>query len=830
VVVALCLHAVTARGGTPDPIASGWRAQALANAHPPTSLQNNLVAGALARRDAATAQWRAAVAGHRRHPRTTPRPDPLAKPEYVVVWAGHANASDENGQSGQQDAGDLLSQPGSTGSDANGRFVPGLDGFVVLDARRRNVDGTPNPAYGKVANFVQLPIPWGVEAEPHHMQYQWDDGEPLLAGGLFNSTTFVVNVKQIPQLALQSTLPPQAAPHGSVPDAYDAAGKGRFIGTYMGGPTQNYAGSPGEVVVFKRDPKKGYVVASETAGGAVDGRDRGNGHGVPEPCGRDEAAPLNTCSNPHGIQVRPDLGRMVTSDYAEPKMVVLDPVKPSGGDFFRPTVRVWDTSNVDHPKLLSVAHMTHGWRPPNANTMHDNRGVMENAKTWPRTRRYKHALGSKGFFAGAMCGGGIFFTPDVTRLKRDSTHQWREVFDDGIALRAARHEPLDQFFEDEGPCEGGAWMQVSRNNRWLFRAVSGQAPNPENTSGRTQPVKVVYDVNVRPLIRSARDGHIACDLAHGIDTNHDGKIDVSGPLAVKRIASGRQVADCPRLTSTLTVNDTTSGGPHWGAIDNHSLTPAGSPTRLVFTDYFVARSGVDGNHRLYMANVDPRSGRLSYDRSWRDERTGQLGTNFNRNDWPGNPGAGFYKPHSMVWVCPPGICPADPAVNLRTRPQPPPPKGRPQTTWSGTCKMQGTVHIRDPYTLVPLPRRWYTTAVGSCKGTLNGRPYKGPARLHIDGRMGKPMACETGLGIHVPAYLYFHSSPRDANPTVIDMYHDETHEPTTQVVHFAGAYRGDIAGTFNVHGSPTLLLQCAGPGIGGGHFDTTLKTLSELYG
>jgi hypothetical protein len=80
------------------------------------------------------------------------------------------------------------------------------------------------------------------------------------------------------------------------------------------------------------------------------------------------------------------------------------------------------------------------------------------------------------------------------------------------------------------------------------------------------------------------------------------------------------------------------------------------PWRLVFSDYFVSRTGVDGDHRLYTVDVSP-AGQLSYDESFRDEKTGALGVNFNRRDWPGSPDAGFYKPHSMVWVCPPGICP-----------------------------------------------------------------------------------------------------------------------------------------------------------------------------
>jgi hypothetical protein len=203
-------------------------------------------------------------------------------------------------------------------------------------------------------------------------------------------------------------------------------------------------------------------------------------------------------------------------------------------------------------------------------------------------------------------------------------------------------------------------MQVSRNNRWMFRAVTGQAPNIENITDRGQRVKVIYDVNVAALVKSAQDGQIACDLGRGIDTDGDGRIDLAAADAVKRVAQGEQVADC-----TVTVDDPTSGGPHWGAIDNHSLTADGFPMRLVFADYFVARSGVDGDHRLFLVDVDPSTGKLSYDSGWRDEVTGRLGTDFNRTDWPGNPGAGFYKPHSMVWVCPPGICTADsPGVGI----------------------------------------------------------------------------------------------------------------------------------------------------------------------
>jgi hypothetical protein len=127
--------------------------------------------------------------------------------------------------------------------------------------------------------------------------------------------------------------------------------------------------------------------------------------------------------------------------------------------------------------------------------------------------------------------------------------------------------------------------------------------------------------------------------------------------------------DCPSLVDVLIVHDPTTGGPHWFATDNHTLTATGFPTRLVFNNYFVARTGVDGDHREYMVNID-RNGHMTYDQSYRDEQTGELGVDFNRRDWiPNNgvngdngyawPDGGFYKPHAMTWVCPPTDCADD---------------------------------------------------------------------------------------------------------------------------------------------------------------------------
>src|SRR5205085_10153522 len=119
---------------------------------------------------------------------------------------------------------------------------------------------------------------------------------------------------------------------------------------------------------------------------------------------------------------RPDLGRMVTNDYADARELGSDPLKTTEQHAFRPTSRIWDISNPAAPKLISVAHMPKSFKNT-PNPAHDNLGIMEGAKTYAP---------SKGMFSESMCGGGIFFLPDVTNVQPDSSSQWKQVWDDGM--------------------------------------------------------------------------------------------------------------------------------------------------------------------------------------------------------------------------------------------------------------------------------------------------------------------------------------------------------------------------------------------------------------
>ncbi len=596
------------------------RVEAINNTNDVPRVTQNLIPGALEARNLAISEFKAADA-----------PAPYSKPEYAVVWAGKNNIGDMSGNDWMRFVNQGSISPTGLIHVGTKQWLGGLDAMVVVDVRRNNVDGTPNHDYGKVVNFVQVPPPFGVEGEPHHMQYEWLPGQPVVAGHLFTDLTTIWDVGDIPQITLKNVIRPEENPEGTLPDAYDFAGD-TALGTYMGGPdVPNYGGSPGSVVVFKPDSAKGMVQVSETPSSQFGAVFRGNPGGIPEPCTLEEARPAGTCGNPHGIQARPDIGVMVTNDYADARELGSDPLKTVHQGAFRPTSRIWDISNPVAPKLVSVAHMPKSFKNT-PNPAHDNIGIMEGAKTYAP---------AKGFFSGSMCGGGIFFLPDATNVQPDSSSQWKQVWDDGMAEIQVQNRDIrsssDQATEP-GACAGGAWHQVSADNRFMFRAVGGRNPGSTNTYDNGTP-KMIYVINIEKLVQSSLDGDVDCSVDSG-----------------RELGQGRgDEADCPTLAGVITVDDNTSGGPHWGALDNHNYTPSGAPTRMMFCDYFVARTGYDGNHRCYMLNVDSQSGALSYDTAFRDEWTGALGVDFNRSDWPGHKDGGFYKPHSMVFVTPEAV-------------------------------------------------------------------------------------------------------------------------------------------------------------------------------
>jgi hypothetical protein len=530
--------------------------------------------------------------------------------EYLLVWAGDTNAADITGKEIQETR--LSVNPVRTLTQDTDK-LPGPDFLAVIDATK----GSPD--YGKVVNTATVgPL---VENEPHHMQYIFNKGDKIYAGGLFSDTTYVFDVAKLPALTLSGTNLPQDTLCGSIPDAYWVLKDHTAYGTYMGGPDapgpcvysdgsvrvgNGFGGSPGEIAHIGTDGK----TLSEMPAALPTSED-------PVKCIDLPALAISSCANPHGIQVREDLNILVASDYAEPRNIVLDPVKPPDSNIFRDTVRTFSIKDRNRPTLVSVSHLPDGPRKERNPGHEEPRGIMETTVT--------NLPGHRGAFASSMCGGVIYYTPDITA----KAPVWREVFDDTTASKAADSEVVEG-----GGCDGGGWVQTSLDDKYLYHAVIGRVPGSLDDYD-TGSAKMVYALDIQKLLRS-------------------GKAPKCSINTIAEVYSGGAEADCPKLASVLPIKDLTSGGPHWGTLDNFRLGSDGyyhqttDVRRIAISNYFVARTGVDGNHRVCMINVTAK-GKLSLDTTFRDENEGTPCVDFNRSDWPHGK-YGNAKPHSELFV------------------------------------------------------------------------------------------------------------------------------------------------------------------------------------
>ncbi|MCU1450879.1 MAG: hypothetical protein JWP02_3049 [Acidimicrobiales bacterium] len=532
--------------------------------------------------------------------------------EYLLVWAGDKNAGDTTGADIQHTP--LAVNPVKALNEDVVDAPPAPDFLAVIDA------DASSPTYGKVVNTATVgPL---VENEPHHMQYLYHKGDKIFAGGLYSDTTYVFDVSKLPALTISGVNGPLDTPCGSIPDAYWTLADHTAYGTYMGGPDlpgpcqysdgsvrvgNGFGGSPGEIVHMGPDGK----TLSEMPAATATAEDPARCPNYP--------AVVSSCANPHGVQAREDLKRLVASDYAEPRNIVLDPVKPQDPNLFRDTVRIFDITDQNRPKLSSVSVMPDGPRVERNPGHEEPRGMMEATVTnLPQHR---------GAFAESMCGGVIYYTPDITT----ANPTWREVFDDSTASKV-----LNPHITEGSGCDGGGWLQTDPTDHYLYHAVIGRNQGALEQSDPGVP-KMVYVLDIAKL--TAAGSSTRCN----IDT-------------IAEVWDGGHEGDCPTVASVQELPDGTSGGPHWGTPDNFVKDSSGGYTettairRLAVSNYFVARTGVDGNHKVCMLDVTP-TGKTSIDTSFRDENDGTPCVNFNRTNWPHGRN-GNAKPHSELFVVP----------------------------------------------------------------------------------------------------------------------------------------------------------------------------------
>ena len=156
--------------------------------------------------------------------------------------------------------------------------------------------------------------------------------------------------------------------------------------TYSDGSTRignGFAGSPGEVVRLDQNGNTLYEAPAALKGGETTQR-----------CDSIPRLSVPTCANPHGIQAREDLHTLVTSDYNEPRNIILNPVQAPSSYLRRPTVRTWDISDLDHPKLKAVSFLPDGPRVGNDR----QRLPIEGAQSlrWRQDGRELFAVGGDG--------------------------------------------------------------------------------------------------------------------------------------------------------------------------------------------------------------------------------------------------------------------------------------------------------------------------------------------------------------------------------------------------------------------------------------------------
>jgi hypothetical protein len=177
-------------------------------------------------------------------------------------------------------------------------------------------------------------------------------------------------------------------------------------------------------------------------------------------------------------------------------------------------------------------------------------------------------------------------------------------------------------------------VQTSPDDKYLYQAVIGRGPGATSPAD-TGAAKQVYMLNIAKLIKAGNN--TTCS----IDT-------------IQEVYNGGAEKECPTLSDSFHVEDNTSGGPHWGTPDNFTIGKSGlyeetsNITRLAFSDYFVARTNTDGDHKVCMLDIT-KDGKLQLDTTFLDEKEGTPCVNFNRTSWP-HGDYGDAKPHSELFV------------------------------------------------------------------------------------------------------------------------------------------------------------------------------------
>lgn len=471
----------------------------------------------------------------------------------------------------------------------------------------------------------------------------------------------------------------------TMPKPNPKTGEINMVATYMGGKT--YAG-PGTLVEFhplrkstctgglpyiplvNPDPKQ-YLAEHDAA--FIGGPERYR----PNPVTGNTDTGLE--AYPHGMWFDPTGRYVATSDYAMPASIgagdpiqnlfnstfLNAPLDPNDTSIrmFGTTVRLWDASDLSRGPI-DISQVPDGPRNEDVYFHEEPEGLMPFGMP--------HQVGNKGAFVSSMCGGTIFYTPNIlSKVEGKGPVEWNAVW-------------------DVGPCSGVSVFTISDDDRFAIFPVAGiQSPgDPEyNRDYEGQHDRRQIVLNIEPLMAKG-EGPIHCDFPDA-DPSRPGNSSLGLPdpncpgAGCKDLVDGlihnNGASDCPvkvaEVVHNTPLNYATHGGAHYTLIDRigagsrKGTTPSvcrdsdgglKAGCRVAWSNYFVVLdhmglqgTGSGGDRKILMADFNPVTGAMSLDTTFRDELTGEVGVNFaglarQGFHWPNRGVTGQARPHAFT--------------------------------------------------------------------------------------------------------------------------------------------------------------------------------------
>jgi hypothetical protein len=458
-------------------------------------------------------------------------------------------------------------------------------------------------------------IPSDALNEAHHMTHDpvvIGKHSYLYMGGLISANIFrcdVTNPHHIPTCPLITTA--KEVTNFSGIDDFLQAPNGNVLVTYMGAKDLT---TPGGLVEIGLDG----TVVGEYAAAKADGPTRY----MPSVKGVTDTGLL---AHPHGIDTRPDLNLLVTSDYADPLTLATSPTLQGEKEDCGTTVRFWKLSDLNAGPTaiaqLPVGKGREGYFRYNA-----PEGVMSVALT--------HLHEHKGVFATTMGGGSIWYAPDATAA-----------------------EPEFRLIYRVGPGASAPVFFVTPDDRFLVQPIqgvlspgdpppAGLAVSDYNRDYPGEHSRRVIVLDIQKLLRART--LVKCD-APPVETDENG--------IIRRITARNNGAeDCPTVTGTLNLdsreNFVTHSGPHFVAFDHETRRVAASNYFVQLTPFDLPGLHEAGDDRVCMARLT-QTGELVLDTAFKDELTGRPCVAMDRPNsyrWPNRGRTGAAKPHAMAFI------------------------------------------------------------------------------------------------------------------------------------------------------------------------------------